>query len=78
MSTIPRVPAGIVAVELICPRCGVLETIPVALSAVLTTPSGEPATLRVKAKAKPLDHDCHPHGAPSTLFSVPTGEDIDQ
>lgn len=74
----PRVPAGLVAVELVCPRCGVLEVIAVGLSAVLTTPTENPPTLAVKAKATKLEHWCQPNGAPATLFSVPAPADTDE
>ena len=57
-STPPRVAAGWVGVEVACPVCGVLEHIAVRLTGVLTTPDDETPTLRVRARSKPLDHDC--------------------
>lgn len=58
MSSPPRVPAGLVGVEVPCPACGVLEFIAVRLSGVLTTPDDDTPSLRVKCKGKPLDHEC--------------------
>ena len=56
---LPIVPAGLVGVEVPCPSCGVLERIAVQLVGVLTLPGDDSATLRVKAKSRPMDHDCH-------------------
>lgn len=49
---------GIYWVDLPCPRCGALETVAVVLSAVLTTPTDEEPSLKLRAKSKPTDHDC--------------------
>jgi hypothetical protein len=65
----PRIQAGMIVVELPCPRCGVLEAITVMVSGVLTTSTADPPMLRVKSTAKPIEHYCHPHGAPAPLFS---------
>ena len=68
MSAVPRIAAGLVGVELACPVCGVLEVIPALLTAVLTTPADDAPSLRVKCKAKALDHFC---GAePTDLFTA--------
>lgn len=52
------IPVGTHWVEAPCPRCGALEVIGVHLASVLTTPQDEIPSLRVRAKAKPVDHDC--------------------
>ena len=46
------------AVEAPCPVCGVIELIYADLSTVLTTPTDEPAMLRLRLKAKPVTHLC--------------------
>lgn len=38
MTSPPRVPAGLVAVEVPCPHCGVLETIGVRLGGAVDSP----------------------------------------
>jgi hypothetical protein len=55
---VPIVPAGLVGVEVACPQCGVLERIAVQLVGVLTMPADDGSTLRVKAKSRPMDHEC--------------------
>ena len=49
---------GPLHVEAPCPVCGVIELVFADLSTVLTTPTDEPATLRLKLKAKPVTHLC--------------------
>lgn len=68
----PRVSAGLVAVEVACPSCGVLETIGVHLAGVLTIPDDETPSLRIKAKSKPFEHDCGRIDV--TLFTDTTAE----
>lgn len=73
MTSPPRVGAGLVGVEVPCPSCGVLELIAVNLVGVLTVPDGDTPTLRIKAKSRPLDHDCQAD-APASLFDVEASE----
>lgn len=49
---------GIYWVDLPCPRCGALETVAVVLSAVLTTPTDDQPSLKLRARTKATDHDC--------------------
>lgn len=65
-----RVGCELVAVEIACPRCSMLEVITVDLSAVLTTPGNGVSSLRVKAASKPIEHWCSSLQSPAaaTLF----------
>lgn len=61
---------GVHRVVAACPRCGVIELIFVSVGTVLSTPSDDnPPSLRVKTKAKAVEHDCGSTPAsPATLF----------
>jgi len=54
----PPLSIGMHWVDLPCPRCGALETVAVVLSAVLSTPTDEQPSLKLRARSKATDHDC--------------------
>lgn len=70
MTTTPtRVGAGPIEVAAACPECGRLELIYAQLSPVYTHAPGDTATLKLRAKSKPLDHLCSPD-TPVDLFTA--------
>lgn len=58
MADAPPLQIGTHIVDVPCPRCGSLETILVRFSAVLTEGTDEETTLRLKTRAKAVDHMC--------------------
>ncbi|MGY4645896.1 hypothetical protein [Cellulomonas sp. URHB0016] len=58
MAAPPNLTTGTYWVDLPCPRCGVLAAVSVHLGSILTTPDDAGASLRLKAKSKPVDHWC--------------------
>jgi hypothetical protein len=58
MNKPPPLTVGIYWVDLPCPRCGALATVAAHLSAVLTTPTEEEPSLRLKVRSKAVDHEC--------------------
>lgn len=49
---------GHYVIEAPCPRCGVIEPMPVTIAAVLTEPTDDDPTLKVRLKGKAIVHDC--------------------
>jgi len=73
----PPITTGLHAVSAACPRCGRTELIHVSLTVTLTTPQHDVPTLKVKAKSKPLAHDCRQTRVTdpaSPVVDVATGE----
>jgi hypothetical protein len=64
-------PPGTYTVAARCPNCLETALILVAVRVVLTVPDDDVATLRVRTKAKPVDHRC---GQTAVAFDVATGE----
>jgi hypothetical protein len=54
----PRIGTGFVWVDAPCPECGALVEILAAVRSVLTVPQDDAATIRLRLKAKAVDHDC--------------------
>lgn len=62
-------------VDLPCPRCGAIETVAATLTAVLTVPGDAGASLKLRVKTKPTDHDCGQGRMLSTADLLPLGAD---
>ena len=54
----PHLGMGVYWVDLTCPECDDVVTVSVALVSVLTAPSDDGATLRLKAKSAKMPHLC--------------------
>jgi hypothetical protein len=54
----PNLTTGTYWIDLPCPRCGEISSVAVHLGSTLTTPDEGAPSLRVVAKAKPVDHWC--------------------
>ena len=54
----PPLSTGIYWVDLPCPRCGALSTVAAVLSAVLTQPSDDQPSLKLRVRSKAVDHNC--------------------
>lgn len=71
----PRIGTGYVTVDAPCPECGALVEILATIRSVLTVPQDDAGSIRLRLKAKAVDHECRaiPH---PVLFGT-SGEPID-
>lgn len=63
----PRIGTGYVWVDAPCPECGALIECLAVIRSVLTVPQDDPGTIRLRLKAKPVDHECR-LGVQAALF----------
>lgn len=70
------IPTGLHWVDAPCPRCGAIETVAVKLSSLLQVPDEDQASIRVRLKAKPVDHDCGQRRLDVGLFAA-TADDAE-
>ena len=75
--TTPNLTTGTYWVDLPCPRCGVLTPVSVHLSSTLTMPDDAGASLRLKAKSKPVDHWCGARPLVERDLSLFDDDDVD-
>lgn len=69
----PRIGTGFVWIDAPCPDCGALVEVLALVTSVLTVPQHDAATVRVRLKAKPVDHECR---APEQLSILRTGAGV--
>lgn len=54
-----RLTPGVWWVDVACPKCGMVESLPLELSVVLTIPAGDLPTIKLTSKAGKAPHACN-------------------